>query len=171
MKRFSIGLFLCLVGSADAAIIYVPDDYPTIQGAIDAAVNGDAIIVRAGTYVENIDFVGKAINLKSQSGPDDTIIDGNQAGSVVTFQNGEVLDSVLDGFTVKNGASSSGGGIHCYFSSPTVMNNTISENTDIFLVGEGGGLYCDNSSPIINGYPLYVVFTVNQSFGPEEANC
>jgi len=36
------------------ADIYVPDDYPTIQLAVDAANEGDTIIVREGTYVENV---------------------------------------------------------------------------------------------------------------------
>ena len=37
--------------------IWVPDDYPTIQGAIDAALDGDTVIFRPGTYVENINFL------------------------------------------------------------------------------------------------------------------
>ena len=60
--------------------IYVPDDYPTIQGTIDAAVNGDEIIVRPGTYVEKIDFVGKAITVMSKQGAAVTTIDGNHTG-------------------------------------------------------------------------------------------
>lgn len=47
---------------------YVPDDYSTIQGAISdvSVVDGDSVIVRPGTYVENIDFLGKAITLMSE---------------------------------------------------------------------------------------------------------
>jgi hypothetical protein len=58
---------------------YVPDDFPTIQGAIsDAAVlNGDTVIVRQGTYVENLNFSGKAITLTSESGPGMTTIDSD----------------------------------------------------------------------------------------------
>jgi len=41
--------------------IHVPADYPTIQEAINTSVNGDTVLVAPGTYVENIDFVGKAI--------------------------------------------------------------------------------------------------------------
>jgi len=52
---------------ADAATIHVPADYGTIQEAIDAAVGGDTVLVAPGTYVENIDFLGKAITLKSSS--------------------------------------------------------------------------------------------------------
>ena len=58
---FGIAAFLLFLGNGPAATIYVPDDYPTIQDAINASVNDDTIIVRPGTYVENLDFLGKAI--------------------------------------------------------------------------------------------------------------
>lgn len=52
-----------------AEIINVPEDYVTIQAAIDAAaITGDEIIVAPGTYNQAIDFIGKAIYLHSMSG-------------------------------------------------------------------------------------------------------
>jgi len=123
-----------------SSTIYVPDDHPTIQGAIDAAVNGDTVIVRPGTYVENIDFVGKAITVKSEKGASVTTIDGNSSDSVVTFQSGEPLDSVLDGFTVMNGSAVQGGGIcsRGTYSSQTIVNNIIERNA----ADNGGGICC-----------------------------
>ena len=73
---FALVASLVLAMSVSAKTIYVPDDYTTIQAAIDAAVDGDTVIVRPGTYVENIDFKGKAITVESSDGPDVTIIDG-----------------------------------------------------------------------------------------------
>jgi hypothetical protein len=131
-------------------ILYVPDDYLTIQGAIDASWDSAIIIVSPGTYVENIDFFGKAITVMSERGADSTIIDGNQSGSVVTFQNGEGPGSILNGFTITNGNGYSGfgGGIYCYDSSPNLRNNLIVGNSTYF---GGGGIYCDYySSPTIN---------------------
>ena len=67
--------------SALAATIHVPADWPTIQAAINVAVGGDEIIagdeniVAPGTYFENINFLGKAITLRSSDGPLMTIID------------------------------------------------------------------------------------------------
>jgi regulator of RNase E activity RraA len=68
---------------AFATTINVPADYATIQVAIDAANNGDTVLVAPGTYVENIEFYGKAITVSSAEGPEVTVIDGNQSGSVV----------------------------------------------------------------------------------------
>ncbi len=55
--------------SATATTIHVPGDYATIQEAIDASSNGDIVLVANGTYMENINFEGKAITLTSENGP------------------------------------------------------------------------------------------------------
>ena len=93
----AFALFLILIPStppALAATISVPMDYSTIQEAIDAVVDGDLILVAAGTYVENIDFLGKAITLQSEVGAEATVIDGSQVDSVVTFASGEPVEAV-----------------------------------------------------------------------------
>jgi len=56
-------------------IIYVPDDYAKIQWAVDNATAGDTIIVRDGTYYENLK-VDKQLTIKSESGSDNCIVDG-----------------------------------------------------------------------------------------------
>ncbi len=65
------------------------DPYCSIQTAIDSAVDTDEIVVAPGTYFETINFLGKAIWLHSSDGPEVTIIDAQQSGSVVTCQGGE----------------------------------------------------------------------------------
>ena len=100
--RFACVLaFLSLGLDSLASTIHVPQDQPTIQAGIDAATNGDTVLVAPGTFVENINFIGKAITVESSGGPSVTIIDGAQRSSVVTFNNGETLASVLSGFTIQ----------------------------------------------------------------------
>jgi parallel beta-helix repeat protein/predicted outer membrane repeat protein len=139
--------FLCTPLLSYSATIYVPDHYPTIQGAIIAAANGDNVVVKPGTYVENIDFLGKAITVTSELGPEVTIIDGNQSGSVVEFKNNEKPNSVLDGFTITNGSEYRGAGIYCKSSDPTLSNNIIKLNE---ASNNGGGLYIrDQGRPTV----------------------
>jgi predicted outer membrane repeat protein len=146
---------LCLVvfsgalGSAGAAVWLVPDHFPTIQSALSdgAVTNNDTIVVKAGTYPERIDFLGKSLSLRSLDGPEVTIINGGQAGSVVTFAGGEGPNAVLKGFTITNGRATNGGGIYCVNgSSPTIEGNIISGNT---ATSRGGGIYTDQSSSLI----------------------
>ncbi|MEQ9617373.1 MAG: FG-GAP-like repeat-containing protein [Phycisphaerales bacterium] len=117
-----------------------PADFSSIQAAIDAAMTGAVISVMPGTYNEVINYNGKDIAVESTNGPDVTIIDGNMMGSVVVFDSGESNNATLDGFTITNGSSSSGGGIFVSGSSPEIRNCDITNNT----VGlRGGGVYVE----------------------------
>ncbi|MCK4357348.1 MAG: T9SS type A sorting domain-containing protein [Candidatus Cloacimonetes bacterium] len=157
-----IATILLFNGFAIADIINVPDDQPTIQAGINAATNGDTVLVQPGTYVENINFNGKCITVASlflttgdTTYVSQTIIDGDQNGSVVTFENGEDFTAILTGFTITNGCASLGGGICCfYYSSPSLENVTITGNSAISTYSEGGGIYCSYSSPSLENVTI-----------------
>ena len=135
-----------------AKTIRVPANQPTIQAAINAAVDGDTVLVSSGTYTENIDLAGKNIVVASSKGPAVTIIDGNSQASVVQFVSGETTKSILRGFTVRNGyasvsnSSGYGGGIYIRSSSPTITGNIISRNQ---ADSGGGGIAVFSASPQI----------------------
>jgi len=127
--------------------------FKTIQEGIDAASNGDTVIVAEGTYLESIGLKGKNITLTSTdplapSVVANTVIDGNKLGSVVTFSGREDETCVLSGFTVRNGKGQYGGGVcgapPLYMPSrATIQNNIISENSAEHW---GGGLAnCDGA--------------------------
>ena len=146
-------VILLLSQTSQAAILKVGQGkpYSTIQSAINAAKAGDSVLVFKGTYRENIDFLGKAISVRSVSGPQKTVIDGEGSDSVVTFKSSEGLRSVLNGFTITNGTGTPrnyytvGGGIYLLESSPSITNCIIKGNT----AAEGAGIWCENSSPFI----------------------
>ncbi len=131
------------------SLIRVPDDYPTIQLAIDAANSNDSILVSPGRYIENINFKGKNIKVRSTEGISNTVIDGDGKGSTVTFNSSESENAILDGFTIINGSKS---GILCDSnSSPTLRNLRITSSRSSY----GGGIGCLNSSsPSINSVTL-----------------
>jgi parallel beta-helix repeat protein len=80
--------------------IVVPDDYPTIQEAINNAADGDTVFVRAGTYYEHV-VINKTVSLLGED-VSATIIDGNNTGHVLNV----VSDNVnVTGFTVQNSGS------------------------------------------------------------------
>jgi hypothetical protein len=74
------------VSASAQTIIHIPADQPTIQAGIDAAHNGDTVLVSPGTYYENIDFKGKAITVTSSAGAAVTTIDGGGNGPAVHIQ-------------------------------------------------------------------------------------
>ncbi len=84
--------------SAQAATIYVPDEYPKIQWAINNASAGDVIIVGDGVYLEHIN-INKPLSLISENGSENTILDSNNSGSAVLVS---ASDVTIDGFSIRN---------------------------------------------------------------------
>jgi hypothetical protein len=141
-----IGCFIATI--TQAQIIHVPADYPTIQQGIDAATNGDTVLVSDGTYYEQINFLGKKPLMVASEFINDgdtnhivsTIIDGSQPvypdlGSVVSMVSDEDTTSVLCGFTIRGGtgtiiggSSRVGGGIFIQNSGGKLLNNYIEYN-------------------------------------------
>lgn len=167
MKKLTFLLTcLLLVIPCQARIIAVDDDGPAdfnnIQSAIDDANDGDTIIVADGIYRSEgwqnnpvADFRGKAITVRSENGPKNCIL--KWGDNVVRFWSGETPASVLSGFTIR-GADPSGG-ISCWESSPTIMNNIITDNWSEY--GEGA-VFVHNCSPIIVGN----IISGNEVYGP-----
>jgi parallel beta-helix repeat protein len=139
-------LSVVFANTIQAATIRVPQDANTIQQGINAASNGDTILVAPGTYFENINFLGKAITVQSEMGAGVTIIDGhNNFGSVVTFASGESQTSRLSGFTIQNGKAPFAGGIFIQAASPHIDNNVIARNE----AGDGAGILMTSSAAVI----------------------
>ncbi|MBE7558172.1 hypothetical protein HS125_04195 [bacterium] len=114
-------------------VLRVPQDWPTIQAAIDVAGDGAEVVVSPGRYLENINLKGKIIALRSTDPGNpvvvaDTILDGSHYGSVVTFAGTETPACVLMGFTITNGFYSRGGGINGNSCHATIAYNVIEGN-------------------------------------------
>lgn len=146
--RTSITFLVVLVVAlpADARIINVPADYPTIQAGIDASVNGDTVLVAPGEYVENPVIQDKNILLTSAEGPGNTRINGQ----VRIY--GASVDStcILRGFRI-DGYGLHGWPDHLVYSrqgAPIIWGNIIENYVSYY---RGGGVFLEDSPATIRG--------------------
>jgi len=174
---FLLAAFLILNFNSYPDIINVPEDQPSIQLGIDAAEEGDTVVVAPGTYYENIFFRGKNIVLTSRyyetgdlSFIASTIINGSQpadedTASCILVINGEDSTAIIQGFTITGGKGTAwkdehssgtyreGGGIFTAFSSPVIQNNIIINNEAVDKLGlasaGGGAIRCGDGNPKI----------------------
>ncbi len=141
------------------AVLNVPGEYETIQAAIDAASDGDTVLVAPGEYNESIDFLGKEIAVIGRpSDPSSVILDGQGLdASGVHFRTNENRQTVLDGFSIRNCTGTdywnnnfgrrAGGAIQIIDASPTLRNLIISGNSASW----GGGMFCaEGANPLIS---------------------
>jgi hypothetical protein len=159
-------------------LVRVPEDFKTIQAAIDSSRNRDTVLVAPGRYYENVRFNGRSIVLTSRFALTHdvadiarTLLDGSRprhadTATVVTIADGEDSTTVLQGFTITGGAGTvwfdaaghelfrEGGGVLCDLSSPTIQFNRI-EGNSASAVGKGqrsaggGGIRCGFAEPTI----------------------
>ena len=174
---FSLVILTVLATPAFADIIYVATNgdgsggtswataYKTVGKAIDFAVSGDEIWIKAGTYKEGSQlkmkndvkirggFAGTEASVEERIvGQNETILDGNNTHRVIynDFPSASPLTAgaVLDSLTIANGKalSTNGGGMYNSYASPTVTNCTFSGNR---ASSSGAGMYNISSSPIV----------------------
>jgi len=152
------GMILVLsVGAVAETYVVDPDgsgDFPTIQAAVNASVDGDTIELTPGTFTgdgnRDIDYLGKAITIRSKSGNPGVCTIDCQGGEDdphrgFQFQSGEGAGAVLESTTITNGYALRGGGVFCESSDPTISDCIFSGNSS----EDGGGLFCMHSAPTI----------------------
>ncbi len=132
-------------------------DFPTIQAALDAVSSGDVIELASGTFDgagnRDLDFLGKAVTIRSQSGdPADVTIDcdGSQFSPhrAFWFHSGEGASSLIQGISIVNGfiQDGNGGAVLCESASPTFDGCVFGSNTVDGTGAAGGAIYCTGAS-------------------------
>ena len=150
--RALFAILLCASYGAKAqTTIHVPADQSTIQAGINAAVDGDTVLVAPGTYAESLDFKGKNIivtsGAKSYADADSVILQQVGTQAIASFHSGESQSAVLNGFTIQDGQDTM---IAVTSSSPTISNNVLSNITGCGIVITGAG-----GSPMVRGNHIY----------------
>ncbi|MEQ8766848.1 MAG: right-handed parallel beta-helix repeat-containing protein [Planctomycetota bacterium] len=121
------------------------DPFCLIQDGIDAASDGNTVVVRSGTYLENINMRGKRVTLLSFKGADETIIDGQARAPVILCESGETSETIVQGFTLQNGIGKrhppydrlGGGGVHAWDAALSLIDCKVLNN--VGGDGSGGG--------------------------------
>lgn len=145
---------LILAGGAVADTLIVDlsgsGDYTTIQPALNAAVEGDTILVIPGTYTgaenRDLDFGGKNLILRSNGGdPRDTVIDCEFLGRAIILNSAQDRSCIIENLSFRNGLhASSGGAIYCFGASPSVRYCYFTENDAV----QGGCIYALGSGDV-----------------------
>lgn len=162
--------FIGLSQSALAATIRVPQQYPSIQSAVDAAAPGDTILVAPGTYDENV-TIQKSLKLRSSAGAITTIISGGGRGSPVALWGTREEKITVQGFTLTGGAwnpeaglgypHERGAGLYVdSVAEATIRDNVVIENQGC----TGGGIAAFSSS-------VFILDNVIRENGPLESFC
>jgi parallel beta-helix repeat protein len=121
---------------ASPVTVYVPDDYLTIQAAVNASSSGDTIIVRDGTYLENVDVNKDHLTIHSQSGADSTIVRAANPDDHVFEIATDYVD--ISGFTADGATAYSKAGIYLQNARNCSISGNIASNNTI-------GIYLDSS--------------------------
>lgn len=137
--------------SADPGTITVPDDYSTIQGAVNAASPGDTVYVSAGTYVENVN-IAKELTLEGEE-RGTTIIDGGGGANVILV--------AANGVTVKNLTVTSSGstdGVMINYANDCVIENINAHNNNIGIyLSDANRCWIKNSHVANNQLGIFTI--------------
>jgi parallel beta-helix repeat protein len=162
LTQLLLGLFLITINikpaKTEPSTITVPDDYPTIQEAINAANPGDTIMVATGTYLENI-VVNKTVTLIGEDS-NNTIIDGGDFGTVILVIANNVS---ISKFTIKNSGSTllDNGILINQASYCNVSNNILTSNYFGIRLKDSSNNVLSNNNVTDNQYGIELFYSSN----------
>jgi hypothetical protein len=153
---FLLPLGLALLSPVVRAETYIVDpqgtgSFPTIQAAITACVPGDTILLTDGVFTgtgnRDIDYQGKGITIRSESGNADAcVIDCQHLGRGFLFISREPLEAILQNITITNGTGQDGGGLLCRSSSNATLQGCVFRGNHV--TRHGGAVACGYSSSV-----------------------
>lgn len=158
MGKITIALLLFVVAAftapvASASVLRVPEDYRNIRQAVDAAKPGDAIIVGAGNYRENI-VIRKPLQLRSAKGPEATVVTAADKTEPV-FNIDHAANAVVLGFTA-TGSDVSGFSLHNADGCRVQGNRAVKNNSGMLVYASSANHITDNAADSNVQYGIYL---------------
>ena len=140
----TLGVLVSSAPTGSAKEFSVPGNFTTIQAALDAALAGDVVRVGPGTYLENLDFKQKDVDLVGTSGAEATVIDAARNTGVKIGPAGSIT-----GFTIRNAEASFGAGMQVRGNNTYITFNIFEDNAQ-GAGGFGAAIGMNASSPVID---------------------
>jgi len=142
MKHLFLIIFVLVFNSASGYIIHIPQDYPTIDGGIEASQHGDTVMVSPGRYPDFVNMNGKNILLTSEQGPEVTFI----AREIRGFD-GNDTTTIIRGFDITEaGPGTVFSGIYISRVSSCIIEGNIVHDCFVEATMSGGGISIGPSS-------------------------
>ncbi len=139
-----IGVVLVPRAAHAAAQLRVPTDFPTIQAALDAASDGDTVLVEPGVYTEHLDFHQKDVRVESTGGAAATTVQVSGGTAVTIGPAGAFI-----GFTVTGAAEYFGAAVSVSGVGTLIQRNIFDGNTEL-SGGFGAAIGGNNTSPVVD---------------------
>lgn len=156
MRFIMFGLIVLFPVMAAANTISVPSDAPTIQDAISLSSDGDTILIADGLYYgegnEGIECQGKAIHIRSETGPQSCLLYGSEDRLAFHIHQGEIDTTIIEGLTILGfrALDGEGGAVVCNQTSPRIINCRFLDNITSTIVNAfGGAILCLGSDALI----------------------
>ena len=147
---------------------WVPDNYTTIQAAVNAASPGNTIIVRDGTYNENVD-VSKGLTIRSENGAANCIVSASKSNDHVFYVTADYVN--ITGFTVQNATGDYDCGIYLYHADHCAIsdNNLTNNDFGIYLSSSSNNTITSNIASNNNDYGIRLSSSSNNTINDNTA--
>ena len=164
---FGILVFCACISTASTATVYVPDDYAKIQWAIDNATAGGTIIVRDGTYSENVN-VNKRLTIMSENGSANCVVKASNPEDHVFYVTADYVN--LSGFAVTGATERYKSGIALCVDHCNISGNNVTDNSHSIYLSASHDNTITNNNVSNNSYGIYLAMSNRNMLTNNNAN-